>query len=346
VRVLVVKTSSLGDVLHTLPALTEASRARPGLRFDWLLEPAFAAVPRWHPAVDQVVEAPLRALRRRPLRDGLAGLARLDRRLRARRYDAVVDAQGLLKSGLLARRARGLRFGPDPRSVRERPAAWCYDRWVRLTGPSHAADRLRILFAATLGHRLAPEAPDHGIAARVAAARRAAPVRDEVLLLHGTTWRSKHWPEAHWCALAERLAADGFAVRLPFGDGVERQRAERIAAAGRGDLLPPGDLDALLDATVRARGVIGVDAGPLHLAAAAGTPGVALYGPTDPARTGPYGPSITVLRSTLRCAPCGARRCASPLPPIGGASALEPPCLGRIEPARVHDHFLARLRGR
>jgi heptosyltransferase-1 len=130
---------------------------------------------------------------------------------------------------------------------------------------------------------------------------------------------------------------------VAFAGAAERARAERIAAAGGGALLPEGSLDGLLTALARARAVVGVDSGPLHLAAAIGTPGVALYGPTDPARTGPWSDAIEVLASMLSCRPCGARRCPSPLPPLGATAALEPPCLGRIDPARVRRCLLARM---
>ncbi len=342
-RVLIVKTSSLGDVLHTLPALTEAAAAHADLVCDWVVEPAFAAVPAWHPAVARVVEAPLRALRRAPLGAVPGALAALDGELRLEAYDAVIDAQGLLKSALLARRGRGLRFGLDPASVREHPAAWAYERWVSVPRALHAVERTRRLFASVLGHPLAGRARDHGIGARVAALRTEQGGSGEVLLLPGTTWRSKHWPEAHWTALAGRLAADGIAVRVAFAGAVERVRAERIATAGRGELLPEGGLDDLLAAVVRARAVVGVDAGPLHLAAAAGRPGIGLYGPTDPRLTGPWSDALEALTPALPCVPCRARRCASPLPPIGTPQALEPPCLGRLDAALVHRRLLARL---
>ncbi|MEE4298838.1 MAG: lipopolysaccharide heptosyltransferase I, partial [Pseudomonadales bacterium] len=208
-RVLIVKTSSLGDVLHTLPAVTEAAAAHPDIRFDWVVEPAFASVPRWHPAVARVIEAPLRGLRGGPLRSVPAGLASLAAELRVDGYDAVIDAQGLIKSALLARRARGRCFGLDPASIRERPAAYCYERWVKVPRGLHAVERTRRLFAAVLGHPLRGAARDHGIAERVRAARTDRSADAEVLFLPGTTWRSKHWPEAHWIDLAAQLVEAG-----------------------------------------------------------------------------------------------------------------------------------------
>ena len=359
--VLLVKTSSLGDVVHLLPALTEAAAARPELAFDWLVEPAFAEIPRWHGAVDQVIEAPVRSWRRAPLaalRDG--GPARLRRTLKARNYDLVIDAQGLIKSAVLASLAGGTRIGMNARSAREAAAARFYHRRVEVPVGMHAVERLRRLLAAALDYSI-----DHSIDGVIGSAidsslgnamkgaampdyglRGAHPRGDEILLLHGTTWPDKHWPEAHWCALAASLAAQGHPIAVPWGNDEERRRAERIARAGRGELVPRGDLTTLLGRLAKARGLVGVDSGLLHLAAAAGTPGIALYGPTDPVRTGPWGGSIRVLSGGMSCMPCLARTCASAAPvqlATDGVSALEPPCMGRIEPVRVQQALASVL---
>ncbi|HSG88973.1 MAG TPA: lipopolysaccharide heptosyltransferase I [Pseudomonadales bacterium] len=344
-RILLVKTSSLGDVVHLLPALTEAAARRPQLRFDWLVEEAFAEIPAWHPAVATVLTVPFRAWRRTPLavwRDGRWGdfLARL----RHHHYDLVIDAQGLVKSAFLASRAIGRRAGPGFASAREPLAALAYGRRIDLPAGAHAVARLRALLGAALGYVPGPEAPAYGLEARIEAIRAASPAAaDRILLLHGSSWPNKCWPEAHWCDLARRLAADGFELAVPWGTAQERPRAERIAAAGGGEVLPRGPLAPLFEALVLARGVVGVDSGLLHLAAAAGTPGVALFGPTDPARTGPWGGRIEPLAATLGCVPCLQRRCMSTEPArlqvaadgAPAAVALEPPCLADLTPARV-----------
>ncbi len=338
-RVLLVKTSSLGDVLHTLPAVTEAS-ARCDVCFDWVVEPAFAAVAAWHPAVERVIEAPLRAWRRAPRRLGRE-LPALRRALRTQQYDWVIDAQGLIKSALLARLARGSRAGFDAKTVRERPAAWSYERTVSVPAELHAVERTRTLFAHVLGYAPGAVPPDSGLARRLAAAPEANP--RAVLLMPGTTWRTKHWPEAHWARLARLLAGAGWDVRVTAGTDAEARRSARIAAAGEGQLEPRGNLEALFDAVAGVGAVVGVDAGPLHLASALGVPGVALFGPTDPARTGPWNSGLRVESSTLSCAPCRARRCSHPRPLMGPADGfpLDPPCLGAITPERVLQRLLA-----
>jgi len=169
VRVLVVKTSSLGDVLHTLPALTDAVQRRPGIRFDWVVEEAFAEVPAWHTAVDDVIPVALRRWKHRPLQVLRAGEPQAAvRQLRRHKYDLVIDAQGLLKSAVIARFARGPRAGLDRSSAREPVAAHAYHRKYAVPREQHAVQRVRQLFAAALAARRA---------ARAAAVRRRAGVR-------------------------------------------------------------------------------------------------------------------------------------------------------------------------
>ena len=139
----------------------------------------------------------------------------------------------------------------------------------------------------------------------------------------GTTWRTKHWPEAHWLTLARLLADAGRGVRVIAGTDIEAQRAERIASAGGGRVEPRGDLDALFDAVASAGAVVGVDAGPLHLASALGVPGVALYGPTNPGLTGPWRSAIRI-RPQRSPAPCRARVCRSPLARRSTSRAARP----------------------
>lgn len=356
-RILLVKTSSLGDLVHLLPALTEAAARRPDLQFDWLAEEACAEIPAWHPAVAAVIPVAFRAWRRTPLqvwRDGRWGT--FVERLRQHHYDLVIDAQGLLKSAFLASRAIGRRAGPDWASAREPLASLVYGRRLRLPAGVHAVERLRHLLGGALGYVPAGqpgapagvEIPGYGLQARIESIRHshgdgARP--DTVLLLHGSSWHTKLWPEAHWLALARRLRADGLRVQLPWGDEAERLRAERIAAAAGAEVLPRGDLGALFEALVLARAVVGVDSGLLHMAAAAGTPGIGLFGATDPVLTGPWGGQIRALSAGLGCSPCLARRCASaaPVRMQADGSALEPPCMGALSPLAVHRALLPSL---
>lgn len=331
-RVLIVKMSSLGDVIHTLPALTDAMHAVPGIRFDWVVEPSFQGVPVLHPAVDRVIPAPLRAWRKRPFsRETARQFPAFCKMLRAQQYDAVIDAQGLLKSALITRLCRGPRFGLDRHSAREPVAAFFYRHRISVPRQQHAIDRVRQLFSEALGFVLPETAPDYGIdRARIPAFFQPGKY---LIFFHGTTWETKHWPEGHWRMLAKRAVQHGFEVRLPWGNAAERSRAERIAAECEGvSVLPALDLAAMASVLAGAQGVVSVDTGLGHLAAALGVPGVSLYGPTSPGLSGAVGTSQIHQLADFVCAPCFGRQCTFK----GAAPTQEqPPCLAGISPELV-----------
>lgn len=321
-RVLIIKTSSLGDVVHTLPALTDAARARAGIVFDWAVEPAFAAVPAWHGAVADVIALPLRGARNggwRALRDAIG-------RLRLRRYDAVIDAQGLLKSAAATLFARGPKHGLDRASAREGLASTVYGHAHAVPRDMHAIARTRALFAAALGYAVPDGAPDYGVdRGRIA---KPAMARPYVVLIHGTTWATKEW--TRWRELAQDLARQGMGVAVPAHGVAESARAEAICA-GIGDaiVLPPGLIADVATAIAGAAGAVAVDTGLAHVAAALGVPCVTLYGPTSPALTGTIGAHQARIASDFDCAPCRARICART------GKAEPPPCLAALDPARV-----------
>ncbi len=323
-----IKTSSLGDVVHALPALTDAARAIRGLAVDWAVERDFAAIPAWHPAVDRVIPVTLRAWRKQPLAAWRSGeVAALRAALRRTHYDAVIDAQGLFKSAALAALARGVRHGLDFASVRERAAALAYRRRHAVPKGQHAIARNRALFAAALGYALPADAPDYGL--RRDAMPPAGLASPYVVLLHGTTWATKQWPAPRWRALAEIARQAGYAVHLPAHGAAERARAEAIAA-GLGTVLPEGDVAAAAAVIAGATGIVAVDTGLAHLAAAFGVPAVTLYGATAPDLTGTIGRNQARHAATgLPCIPCRSRVCA-----VIGKSA-PPPCLDSIAPEQV-----------
>ncbi len=299
-HILVVKTSSLGDIVHALPALTDAACAVPGLRCDWLVERPFAEIPAWHPSVDRVIVCDLRALRSRPLGVLFGGeWTRFRKDLRNRDYDLVIDAQGLLKSAWLGWQSRGPLCGPDAVSAREPPAAYFYGRRFSIPAhtAAHAVERARRLFASALDYTLPDlnDAPDYGLEK----SGFIAPDLDRpyAVLLHGTTWASKRWSTSHWRMLGRWLATQGVRVVLPWGSGSERDDALAIAQGCDGLVLPRQNLTSLAGWLAHARVVVGVDTGLMHLAAALGTPGVSLYGPTLPQLTGAMGRHQVWLRS-------------------------------------------------
>jgi heptosyltransferase-1 len=285
--VLFIKTSSLGDVIHHMPAIVEARRRRPDARFAWVVEEAFAPLVRLHPAVDEVVPVASRRWRHALLRAATWREAYAFRRLiRSRVYDQVIDTQGLLRSAVISQVARGRRHGYDAASIREPLAARFYDVRHQVSRDLHAIERNRRLTGLALGY--APDGPiDFGLdRAKVAAAGRA----PFAVLLHATARETKQWPEERWMALGRALAARGVALELPWGTEAERQRSECIAAGIPGARVPDRrPLDELARRIAAAQFVIGVDTGLLHLAAALGVPLVGIFVGSKPGLTGPQG---------------------------------------------------------
>ena len=285
-NILFIKTSSLGDVVHHMPALMDARKAHPDATFSWLVEEAFAPLVRLHPAIDTVIPVASRRWRKSLYAPAtIAEIRASFRNIRAQRYDEIVDTQGLLRTAILTRAARGMRHGYDASSVREPLASLFYDVRHRVERDMHAVERNRILSGLALGY--APdEAPDFGL-------DRARIGKDSTsrygLLLHATARREKQWPDADWIAFA-KLFAQRFELLLPWGTEAERARSEYIAAAVPGTRVPDrAPLDQVAKLIAGAQFVVGVDTGLLHLAAALGVPVVAIFAGSKPALTGPMG---------------------------------------------------------
>lgn len=287
-RILLVKTSSLGDVVHNLPVAGDIRAAFPGAAIDWVVEEPLAAVPRLHPAVARVIPVALRRWRRSPLSGRTRAQFRaFARELRRERYDAVIDTQGLVKSAIIARLARGTRHGLDFRSARE-PLRVFYHSVHAVPWALHAVERNRLLAARALGYAV-PGGVDYGIAA--ALARPAwAPQRDYAVLVHSTSAAAKLWPVERWVELGAALGARGVESVLPWGAAAERARAQDIARrVPRAVVAPPLSLAEVAALLATARAVVGVDTGLTHLACALKVPTVGLYCATDPAATGLHG---------------------------------------------------------
>lgn len=288
-RILIVKTSSLGDVIHNLPVLSDIRRHFPDAEIDWCVEESFSAIPRLHPGVGMIIPVAIRRWRKSLLKAATwREIAEFRRLLQARPYDAVVDTQGLLKSALIASQATGPVLGYAADSAREPLAARCYDHRFHVSRELHAVLRNLRLAGAALGYTAASE-PDYGIEAH-AAGFDWLPHRPYVVFLTATSRDDKLWPEANWLALGQRLNSLGLSAVLPGGSVVERERASRLAAGIPGAVAAPSmnipDLASLL---AGARAAVGVDTGLTHLAVALKVPTVALYTATDPGLTGVLG---------------------------------------------------------
>lgn len=291
-RILFVKTSSMGDVVHHCPAVSDAARALPDAEIDWMVEAPFAGVAALHHAVRRVIPVAVRRWRRELWRTTVWNeMARFLRAVRGTHYDLVIDSQGLVKSAVLARVANpsGAKLhGYDAASARESLAARLYRTRHAVPQALHAVERNRRLTALACGYSIDDAPCDYGL--NVQGASPVEPHPSYVVLLTMTSRADKLWPEAHWVSLGRALAERKLRCVLPWGDVAERARCRRIAQAIGWAKVPErmalDDLSRLFRGTY---GIVGVDTGLTHLAAAVGAPTVGIYCTTDPARTGLYG---------------------------------------------------------
>lgn len=286
--VLLVKTSSLGDVIHNLPVVSDICAKLPDAQVDWVVEDAFAAIPRLHPGVRSVIPVAVRRWRRSPLaRATWEEISAVKHALRDHRYDCVLDTQGLIKSGFISRLARGRHCGYAAAAAREPLAARFYDDTFAIPKSAHAVERNRRLAAAALGYSV--DMPlKYGIsAARLDAAWLPAPPYS--VLLTATSRKEKMWPDIHWLALANDLNLNGLPCVLPAGTEAERTRARMLEQNMRRAVAAPRlDLAALAGLLAGAALVVGLDTGLTHFAAALGVAVVAVFAGSDPQLTGVY----------------------------------------------------------
>jgi heptosyltransferase-1 len=284
--ILFIKTSSLGDVIHNMPAVSDARAHLPLARIAWLVEEAYAPLAALHPAVSEVIPVAWRRWRHAPLSGATwSDIAETRRRISSRRYDAVVDTQGLMRTAMTGWFARGVRHGYDRASVREPLASWLYKVRHRVPRDLHAIERNRLLAGLALGYR--PEgALNYGLDR--------ASLRGEgggyAMLLHATARPEKEWAVQNWIALGRGFANRGLEIVLPWGNAGEATRARMLAEAIPSSRVPERmPVDDVAKLIAGAQFVVGVDTGLIHLAAALGVPLVAIFAGSRPELTKPVG---------------------------------------------------------
>lgn len=307
---LIVRLGALGDVVHALPVAAALRSRYPGARIDWLVDVRHRAILSMVPVLSSVVAIDTRRWR------GADGVPAVVARLRAAGYDAALDAQGLLKSAVLARLSGATRVvGLAAAHLREPAARFCYTEMVDPGTPAHVVHKTLALARAAgaddVEPRFALAVPDSSVPSRARAALGLAPDAPVALINPGAAWPNKRWPAARFGGLAARLAAEhGLRSAVLWGPGEEPLAAEVVAHAGRAAIAaPPTPLPNLLALLSSARLVVSGDTGPLHLAAALGRPLVGLYGPTDPARNGPWSPADVTVSRSEQCTCHYQRRC-------------------------------------
>lgn len=284
-RILIVKTTSMGDVIHALPVVQDILQHFPDAHIDWLVEESFADIPRLHPQVKQIFTVAVRRWRKQWWQcDTWREIGAVKAAVARQPYDLVLDLQGLVKSAVMACWARGPRHGYDRHSIREPLASHFYQHTHQISYRQHAVVRMRTLAALALGYAVPQDAPAYGLTTRPETPQAV------FLALHATSRDSKLWPETSWVSLGQHYAALGIHMWLPWASAAEKARAERIAAqVPQAQVLPKLSLRQLAGQMPQARFAVGVDTGLSHLAAALDIPVVAIYTDTEPAFTGVAG---------------------------------------------------------
>lgn len=311
-RVLIVKTSSMGDVVHALPAVSDMAHAIPGIQIDWLVEKSFAAMPSQHRAVDRVIALQWRKWRkslRHP--ETKQALRQWRQEMRERPYDLIIDMQGLVKSALFACFANGPKAGYDWQSIREPLASLFYGRKAHVSRQLHAVDRCRQLAASVLGYPLPSTPPDFGLVAKDDAWRPGS--GPYAVLIPCASRPEKLWPQADWIALAQQLREQGLNLVIMWGSPEEERRAHVIAKDCNGHVPPFLTVAQAGDTLAGAHLIIGLDTGLTHLAAAYGRNTLGIYCDHEPGLAGVTGagqvvslggkgqvPSLTSVLASLK----------------------------------------------
>ena len=327
-KVLIVKVSALGDIVHALPVLAYLHATVPTADIDWLAESSFVPLLEDHPLVHKVISLDTKGWRKAGVQGAILGSWRVIRQLRRQHYDVVLDLQGNSKSGLFTLFSGApKRYGFDRSQAREWPNLLATNNRVKIPLESHhvSSRYLQIVRAALPSKANVPlcgplPTEDKSAQAISSLLTEFGLSHGEFLVAHyGTTWQTKLWPLDHWLELVKTLVIDnGRQVVLTWGNEVEKRAAERISEACQGTseaghgkviLWPRGSLRELVALLAAARLVLGADTGPVHIAAAVGTPTVSIYRVTDSRRNGPPGDGHIRLQADMECSPCLRKSC-------------------------------------
>ncbi len=366
-KVLIIKMSSMGDIVHTFPALTDAGKFVKNIRFDWVVENTFKELPKWHPLVENVIPVALRKWRKQPFTTLRSGeLLKALKQIRKTKYDFIIDAQGLLKSMIISCFAKGTRCGFDKTSSRESWATFVYQRKTNVAKNQHAVNRIRELFAKSLNYNLPTSVPDYGLIIpkpvgsqqlifdhvsnqspqpdlqiltqcvkeacnKVENLTTKIIKEDYFVFLPNTTWATKHWPEVFWRKLIDMVTIENYQVKIPWGTSLEEERAKRLAKDNKlVTVLPHMPLTEIASIIANAKAIVALDTGLAHIAAAYNIPSISLYGPSNPVLSGALGLNQTLLAAKFECAPCLKRQCQ-----FSGDKTIDPPCFSSIPPEFV-----------
>ncbi len=292
-RVLIIKLTSMGDLMHAFPALTDAVERIPNIQFDWVVDESFAEVPQWHPAVKQVITTAHRRWRKNILATiKLGEFGTFYRNLNAKDYDVIIDMQSNLKSAFVSWLRRGDIHSYDRHTCRERPAHWAYDRQYHIPLRQHAIERQRELFANIFDYDRPKASADYGVDLShcilpdsISSESLGTPLslpKKYLVFVHNASWPTKLWPVEYWQQLAAYVVSQGYSVLLPCGSDTEHQRALAIANEQENVIaLPKLSLNTMAAIMSNAKAAVCSDTGLAHMAAVTSTPAITLYAVTD-----------------------------------------------------------------
>lgn len=328
-QILIVKLSSMGDIFHTLPAITDLKLAMPDATIDWVIDENFACIGRWHPAINQVIPVPLREIKKNPFKLLLSkNLRTFLKRLRHQRYDHIIDPQGLMfKSTLISLVAKGkVRHGYSYHSARDRfTSIFCNNSYV-ISKKIHAITRIRMLFSQALNYHFDSNRLDFGIKPL-----KNIEEQDYILCFHGTTWESKHWPNAYWRDLLKSLNQQNINVKLAWGNDKEKAVSLLLAKGLKHvELLAKSSIEDMQNHVQKAKAVISVDTGFAHLSQIYNKNLIVLFGPSDAQKVGPLNENSKALQCQFPCSPCFKRTCEYKKP-----SDVKPACFQTLPPQKV-----------
>jgi heptosyltransferase-1 len=325
-RILITKLASLGDLIHLLPALSDAASAIPGIEFDWVVDKNLQEIPLWHASVRQVFLTNHRVWKKKlTSADTRKEFMHVYRKLKKESYDLIIDAQGNFKSALFSMIATGKRAGWDKNSIPDWGAQTFYHEKYPASKNIHAIERLRILLSSSIGYPLPTTPPKYQINTSKFSPPPIPLPSQYLIFVPIASFSSKLWPESHWKELIELCVQEGKNILLPWGNENEKKRAERLATSPQVTVLPKLTLNEIGYLISRAQALVSVDTGFSHLAAALETPCITLYGPTDPKKTGTIGNNQSWIQSSQDCS-C-SRKCK--------IQEENPYCMSQIQPCNV-----------
>nr|BET44761.1 MAG: lipopolysaccharide heptosyltransferase RfaC [Candidatus Aschnera chinzeii] len=291
-KILIVKTSSMGDIIHTLPAISDAALKYKCIQFDWIVEEDFIEIPAWHQSVKQVFSIAMRRWRKQLFKSSVKKeIINFRQQIQKNKYDIIIDVQGLLKSALLLFYCKyDISHGYNWSSARESLASLFYDKTYYIDKYQHAIERIRKLFASILNYTYIENKINYGINQYFSSLRRVDNNEKYIIFLHSSSRYDKCWPEYHWRMLIKLIEEKNLIIKLPWNTDLEFLQAKRISSGFKNvKILPKMSLEHIAKEILFSQAVVSIDTGLSHLTAAFNKHHIALYGPSNPNLIGIFG---------------------------------------------------------